>query len=270
MIAPDVERAAGELRACLGPLVRRLRQVQVDGELTLSQVSVLVRLEREGPSTPGALAAVEQITPQSMGAILAALAQGGLVSRSGRPVRRAPGAHLDHRRRPGKPSRRPSPKGPAAGPSHHRNPHPGRATAADRGHPTAGTLWFSLSETALLPQPARGAERPADDRYKWVALTNTSLGMFMAVLDSSIVIIAMPAIFRGIGLNPLAPGNITYLLWMIMGYLLVVTAVLVVSLGRLGDMFGRVRIYNLGFVVFTCASIALSLDPARRSAAPCG
>ena len=106
------------------------------------------------------------------------------------------------------------------------------------------------------------AEAGPDDRYKWIALSNTSLGMFMAVLDSSIVIIAMPAIFRGIGLNPLAPGNISYLLWMIMGYLLV-TAVLVVTLGRLGDMVGRVRIYNLGFVVFTCASIALSLDPAR-------
>jgi DNA-binding MarR family transcriptional regulator len=86
MIAPDVERAAGQLRACLGPLVRRLRQVHLDGELTLSQVSVLVRLEREGPSTPGALAAVEQITPQSMGSILAALAQAGLVSRAHDPT----------------------------------------------------------------------------------------------------------------------------------------------------------------------------------------
>jgi MFS family permease len=82
----------------------------------------------------------------------------------------------------------------------------------------------------------------------------------MATIDASIVIIAMPAIFRGIGLDPLAPANVTYLLWMIMGYLLV-TAVLVVTLGRLGDMYGRVRIYNLGFVVFTLASIALSLDP---------
>src|ERR1700716_4177983 len=84
--------------------------------------------------------------------------------------------------------------------------------------------------------------------------------MTMATIDGSIVIIAMPAIFRGIHLNPLAPGNISYLLWMIMGYLLV-QAVLVVTLGRLGDMFGRVRIYNLGFVVFTLTSIALSLDP---------
>ena len=97
-------------------------------------------------------------------------------------------------------------------------------------------------------------------RYKWVALSNTTLSITMATIDASIVIIAMPAIFRGIHLNPLAPGNITFLLWMIMGYLLV-TAVLVVTLGRLGDMFGRVRIYNLGFVVFTLASIALSLDP---------
>ncbi len=82
----------------------------------------------------------------------------------------------------------------------------------------------------------------------------------MATIDASIVIVAMPAIFRGIDLNPLTPGNVTYLLWMILGYLLV-QSVLVVTLGRLGDMFGRVRIYNLGFVVFTLASIALSLDP---------
>jgi MFS family permease len=84
--------------------------------------------------------------------------------------------------------------------------------------------------------------------------------MTMATIDASIVIVAMPAIFRGIHLNPLTPGNVTYLLWMIIGYLLV-QSVLVVTLGRLGDMFGRVRIYNLGFVVFTLASIALSLDP---------
>ncbi|MBV9662228.1 MAG: MFS transporter, partial [Acidimicrobiales bacterium] len=101
-----------------------------------------------------------------------------------------------------------------------------------------------------------------DGSYKWVALSNTTLGVFMAVLDTSIVIISMPAIFRGIGLDPLAPGNIGYLLWMIMGYLLV-TAIAVVSLGRLGDMVGRVRIYNLGFVIFTLASVALSLDPLR-------
>ncbi|MEV7145540.1 MFS transporter [Streptomyces sp. NPDC093084] len=84
-------------------------------------------------------------------------------------------------------------------------------------------------------------------------------------MDASIVIISLPAIFRGIGLDPLAPGNIGYLLWMILGYLLV-SAVLVVVLGRLGDMFGRVKIYNLGFLIFACASVALSLDPFRAGA----
>ncbi|MBV9592738.1 MAG: MFS transporter [Actinobacteria bacterium] len=82
----------------------------------------------------------------------------------------------------------------------------------------------------------------------------------MSTLNSSIVIISLPAIFRGIHLDPLAPGNVSYLLWTLMGYL-VVSAVLVVTLGRLGDMFGRVRVYNYGFVVFTIASVALALDP---------
>jgi len=101
-------------------------------------------------------------------------------------------------------------------------------------------------------------------RYKWVALSNTTLGMLMATIDGSIVIISLPAIFRGIGLDPLAPGNIGYLLWMIMGYLLV-SAVLVVALGRLGDMFGRVRMYNTGFLIFSIASLALSVDPLRAA-----
>ena len=109
-----------------------------------------------------------------------------------------------------------------------------------------------------------GGNGSASDRYKWVALSNTTLGITMATIDASIVIISMPAIFRGIHLNPVAPGNVSYLLWMIIGYLLV-TAVLVVTLGRLGDIYGRVRIYNLGFVVFTAASIALSLDPLTGS-----
>ncbi|HET9898833.1 MAG TPA: MFS transporter [Streptosporangiaceae bacterium] len=98
------------------------------------------------------------------------------------------------------------------------------------------------------------------DRYKWIALSNTTAGVFMSALDGSIVIIALPAIFRGIHLDPLLPGNVVYLLWMIMGYRLV-QAVLVVTLGRLGDMFGRVRIYNAGFAVFTLASVLLSFDP---------
>src|SRR5438105_9936073 len=102
------------------------------------------------------------------------------------------------------------------------------------------------------------SDRP--DRYKWTALSNTTLGIFMAALDSSIVIISLPAIFRGISLDPLQPSNIGYLLWMLMGYL-VVTAVLVVTFGRIGDIFGRVRMYNLGFAIFTAASIGLSLTP---------
>lgn len=119
--------------------------------------------------------------------------------------------------------------------------------------------------TRLLARSARLRDTPPGPGYKWVALSNTTLGVLIATMDASIVIISLPAIFRGIGLDPLAAGNIGYLLWMILGYLLV-SAVLVVVLGRLGDMFGRVRIYNLGFLVFACASVALSLDPLRAGA----
>lgn len=96
--------------------------------------------------------------------------------------------------------------------------------------------------------------------YKWVALSNTTLGILMATINGSIVIISLPAIFRGINLDPLGPGNINYLLWMLMGYL-VCTAVLVVTFGKLGDMFGRTKMYNLGFAVFALCSIALSFTP---------
>src|SRR5580658_7971081 len=95
-----------------------------------------------------------------------------------------------------------------------------------------------------------GAEDGVGDRYKWVALTNTTAAVFMSSLDGAVVIIALPAIFRGIHLDPLSSGNIVYLMWMIMGYRLIQT-ILVGSVGRLGDMFGRVRIYNAGFAVFT-------------------
>jgi MFS family permease len=99
----------------------------------------------------------------------------------------------------------------------------------------------------------------AGDRYKWIALSNTTLAVLLATLDASITLIAMPDIFRGIHLDPLVPANSFYLLWMILGYL-VVSSVLIVSLGRLGDMFGRVRIYNLGFVIYTVASLLLTID----------
>ena len=97
------------------------------------------------------------------------------------------------------------------------------------------------------------------DRYKWIALSNTTLAILLATLDASITIIAMPGIFRGIKLDPLVAGNSFYLLWMVLGYL-VVSSVLIVSLGRLGDMYGRVRIYNLGFVIYTVASLLLTVD----------
>ncbi len=94
--------------------------------------------------------------------------------------------------------------------------------------------------------------------YKWVALSNTTLGMLIATINASILLIALPDIFRGIHIDPLAPGNTSYLLWLILGFL-VVMAVLLVSLGRLGDMYGRVRMFNLGFAVFTAFSILLSV-----------
>src|ERR1700728_1711811 len=103
-----------------------------------------------------------------------------------------------------------------------------------------------------------GLER--NDRYKWIALSNTTLGMLSATVNASIVIISLPAIFRGIKLDPLTPGNVSYLLWMLMGYL-VVSAVLVVTLGRLGDIYGRVRMYNLGFAVFGLGALFLPFDP---------
>lgn len=94
--------------------------------------------------------------------------------------------------------------------------------------------------------------------YKWVALSNTTLGMLMAALNATSLIIALPVIFRGIHINPLNPGSFTYLLWILLGYMLV-TAVLVVTLGRLGDMYGRVKMYNLGFIIFTLGALAASL-----------
>ena len=111
-------------------------------------------------------------------------------------------------------------------------------------------------------RPARNIalspDQPASGRYKWIALSNTTLGMSMATINSSIVLIAMPNIFRGIHLNPLAPGNTSYLLWMLMGFM-VCTAVLLVSFGRIGDMYGRVNMYSLGFAVFSVFSVLLSV-----------
>ncbi len=105
---------------------------------------------------------------------------------------------------------------------------------------------------------ARAQADTASPHYKWIVLSNTTLGVLMATINMSILLIALPDIFRGVGINPLTPGNTGLLLWLIMGYM-VVTAVLVVSFGRLGDMFGRVRMYNAGFAVFTLFSVLLSV-----------
>jgi MFS family permease len=138
--------------------------------------------------------------------------------------------------------------------------HTGQGQITDANHVNGNGHGTAGGTASGGPRERDSGGRLKSGSYKWIALSNTTLSMTMATIDASIVIIAMPAIFRGIHLNPLSPGNISYLLWMIIGYLLV-QAVLVVTLGRLGDMFGRVKIYNLGFVVFTIASIALSLDP---------
>jgi MFS family permease len=114
----------------------------------------------------------------------------------------------------------------------------------------------------------RGRPAPVPDggRYKWVVLSNTTLGILMATINGSILMIALPDIFRGIELDPLAPGNTSYFLWILMGFILV-TSVLVVSLGRIGDMYGRVRMFNLGFALFTLFSILLSVTWMSGSAA---
>ncbi|MEX0429655.1 MFS transporter [Nocardioides sp. DS6] len=108
----------------------------------------------------------------------------------------------------------------------------------------------------------RARERAERDvrspHYKWIALSNTTLGVLLATINQSILLIALPDIFRGVGVDPLAPGNTSLLLWLIMGYM-VVTAVLVVGLGRLGDMYGRVRMYNAGFAIFTFFSVLLAV-----------
>ena len=100
--------------------------------------------------------------------------------------------------------------------------------------------------------------RPAGPKYKWTVLTNTTLGVLMGAINSNIVLISLPAIFGGLKVNPLSPSESGGLLWMLLGYL-VVTATLLVTIGRLSDIWGRVRIYNAGFVIFTAASICLFL-----------
>ncbi len=114
-----------------------------------------------------------------------------------------------------------------------------------------------MATGTLLPEGAPGADARGKN-YKWIALSNTTLGIMMVTINQSILLISLPALFRGINLNPLVPSNTSYFLWVFMGFTLV-TAVLVVSLGRVGDIYGRVKMYNLGFAVFTFFSILLSV-----------
>src|SRR5690349_15147160 len=115
--------------------------------------------------------------------------------------------------------------------------------------------------TQVLPR----RHRPMSKNYKWIALSNTTLGVLMAAMNSSIVLISLPDIFRGLSINPLDPTESGYLLWMMLGYM-VVTATMLVTIGRLSDMWGRVRLYNLGFVIFTVSSILLFLTPSSGNA----
>jgi MFS family permease len=114
-----------------------------------------------------------------------------------------------------------------------------------------------MSVGGVLPDKSPGTDRRGKN-YKWIALSNTTLGILMVTINQSILLISLPALFRGIDLNPLVPSNTSYFLWVFMGFILV-TAVLVVSLGRVGDIYGRVKMYNLGFAVFTVFSILLSV-----------
>ncbi|HEU0028569.1 MAG TPA: MFS transporter [Ktedonobacterales bacterium] len=115
--------------------------------------------------------------------------------------------------------------------------------------------------------PAAGSRvESVSDNYKWIALSNTTLGVLMATINSSIILISMPAIFTGIGINPLAPGETNYFLWLLLGYM-VVTATLLVTFGRISDMLGRVKLYNLGFAIFTLGSILLFLTPGSGNTA---
>ena len=113
--------------------------------------------------------------------------------------------------------------------------------------------------------PNNSVKRRGGIEYKWIALSNTTLSIMLAFINTTSVMLALPVIFRGIGVNPLAPGSSNYLLWLLMGYMLV-TAVFVVAFGRLGDMFGRTRMYNLGFATFTLGSLLCALTWSHGSA----
>ncbi len=129
----------------------------------------------------------------------------------------------------------------------------------------AGVASQSTEASAQAVRVAARADAHPD-RYKWVVLSNTTIGTLVATINSSILLISLPAIFRGIAIDPLSPGNSGFLLWILMGYL-VVTATLLVTFGRISDMLGRVKLYNLGFAIFTFGSLLLVLTPGTGSQA---
>jgi len=130
---------------------------------------------------------------------------------------------------------------------------------------TAANAAGNPKSTPENPPPAASSAPDAPQKkkapYKWIALSNTTLGVLMSSINANIILISLPAIFRGMNVDPLSSEGATYMLWMLMGFT-VVTATLLVSLGRLSDIFGRVRLYNMGFAIFTLASIVLFFTPA--------
>jgi MFS family permease len=125
------------------------------------------------------------------------------------------------------------------------------------------------AEAAQRQAAVATTPRATSDRYKWAVLGNTTLGLLVASINSSILLISLPAIFRGIGINPLASGQSSYLLWILLGYMMV-TATLLVTFGRISDMFGRVKLYNLGFAIFTAGSVLLAITPGTGDTAATG
>ena len=225
-------------------------------QLTLAQVRVLRRLARQ-PRSLGQLGADLALAPPSMTRLVDRLEERGLIARSRDAEDRrkvlvtltAEGRQL-------------------IGAIPFLEGTPIRA-AVDRM--TVGRPRADRSRDARVQRGGReGGRRVAarGDRrmkleYKWIVLINTTIGMLMASINQTIVLISLPAIFSGLHVDPLAPGQSNLLLWMLMGYS-AVTTVLLVTFGRIADMFGRVRIYNLGFVVFTIGSLLCAVTPVSR------
>jgi len=102
-----------------------------------------------------------------------------------------------------------------------------------------------------------------DLEYKWTAMTTVFIATLIGSINMMIILIAIPAIFNGININPL--NSFPYLLWILMGYMLVV-AILLLSFGRLSDMYGRVKMFQYGFLIFTVGSVLLYLTPSTGDA----